>query len=157
MKAASIAQIKRELKHLDNDALVELVLRLSKFKIENKELLTYLLYEAHDEDSFVEHVKEHVDEALKENNRSHIYYIKKTFRKILRTLKKFIRFSKKPETEAALLLYFCETMRKEFPTYARYAVLRNMYTKQLEMAQKAVNKLHEDLQYDFEKDLEELR
>ena len=56
MKASTVHEIKTELNHLKSDDLVELVLRLSKFKKENKELLTYLLFEAHDEQGFIKSV-----------------------------------------------------------------------------------------------------
>ena len=47
MKAVSAVIIKKELHHLSSDKLMELCLRLSRFKKENKELLTYLLFESH--------------------------------------------------------------------------------------------------------------
>lgn len=57
MKAASIKTIKDELKHKTSSELLELCLTLTRFKKENKELLTYLLFEAHDEDRYIETVK----------------------------------------------------------------------------------------------------
>ena len=57
MKVASIKDIKTELKKRTNDELLELCLHLSKFKKENKELLTYLLFEAHDETGYIEYEK----------------------------------------------------------------------------------------------------
>ena len=46
MDTASISVVKKELKNLDNEKLIELCLRLAKHKKENKELLSYLLFEA---------------------------------------------------------------------------------------------------------------
>ena len=57
MKAATVKQIKEELNERSPKELVDLCLRLSKFKKENKELLTYLLYEASDEDNFIRELK----------------------------------------------------------------------------------------------------
>ena len=48
MKAATVSRIKKDISIKNHDELVELCLRLAKFKKENKELLTYLLYEADD-------------------------------------------------------------------------------------------------------------
>ena len=48
MKASTVSELKEELKHLPPAQLLELCLRLARFKKENKELLTYLLFEAHD-------------------------------------------------------------------------------------------------------------
>ena len=53
MKTASVKEIKDELKFKTSDELRELCLQLSRFKKENKELLTYLLFEAQDEEAFI--------------------------------------------------------------------------------------------------------
>ena len=58
MKAASIQEIKKELNASDLETVQALCLRLAKYKKENKELLTYLLFEAHDEQTFSENAKE---------------------------------------------------------------------------------------------------
>ena len=42
MKAASIVTIRKELKHKSSEELQKLCLRLAAYKVENKELLTYL-------------------------------------------------------------------------------------------------------------------
>ena len=57
MKAASLSELKKELSSRPPQELLELCLRLTKFKKENKELLTYLLYEASNEPAFVKSVK----------------------------------------------------------------------------------------------------
>ena len=49
MKAATVSQLKKELQHRNPDELLQLCLRLARFKLENKELLTYLLFEADNE------------------------------------------------------------------------------------------------------------
>ena len=45
MKAASVKEIKSALDNLPGDGLVSLCLRLIKFKKENKELATYVLFD----------------------------------------------------------------------------------------------------------------
>ena len=60
MKAASIKQIKTELKLLQPDELVNACIRLAKFRVENKELLTYLLFESDNEQRYVQRSKEHI-------------------------------------------------------------------------------------------------
>ena len=91
MKPATVAQIKRELKFRSSEELEALCLRLARFKKENKELLTYLLLEADNEEEYVQQVKEHISEGFSEINRSSFYYVKKSIRKILRETKKYIR------------------------------------------------------------------
>ena len=88
MKAVSVVTIKKELKHRSSEELTELCLRLSKFKKENKELLTYLLFESHDESGYIETVKAEIDEQFEGINTNSYFYIKKSVRKILRNIKK---------------------------------------------------------------------
>ena len=49
MKAATISQLKKELVKLDHGDLLDVCVRMAKFKVESKELLTYLLMKADDE------------------------------------------------------------------------------------------------------------
>jgi hypothetical protein len=73
----------------------------------------------------------------------------------LRQVKRYIRYSKKKETEAELLIYFCLQLKELRPSYKRNTVLTNMFNKQKELALKAISKLHEDLQYDFKLTIDE--
>jgi len=61
MKAATVHELKEKLGHLSSDELLEFCTRLARFKKENKELLTYLLFEAHDEETYIENVKKEMD------------------------------------------------------------------------------------------------
>jgi hypothetical protein len=149
MKAVSVVSIKKELKHLSNDELTELCLRLSKFKKENKELLTYLLFESHNETGYIETVKEYIDEQFELINTNSYFYIKKSVRKILRNIKKFARYSLKKETEVELLLYFCQKMKVFKPSIKHNVSLTNIFERQLILVKKIVATLHEDLQYDY--------
>ena len=101
MKAVTVTTIKKELQHLEKEQLVELALRVTKYKIENKELMTYLLFEEHDEDHFIETIKAEMDDQFEDINTASYHFIKKSVRKILRGVKKHVRYSKKIETEAS--------------------------------------------------------
>lgn len=129
---------------------------MAKYKLENKELLHYLLFEAEDEDAYVRKIEEMVaqqfEEMPKKNNQ---YLLKKSLRKILRFLGKQIKYSGNKETEAALRICFCRNMKQHINM--RYnTVLTNLYDLQIKKAQSAITKLHEDLQYDFQRELEGL-
>lgn len=156
MKAATIKQIKDELKESSQDQLMDYCLRLGRFKKENKELLTYLIFEADDEKGYIQTVKETVDDQFELINRSNLYYIKKGMRKILREIKKYIRYSNNKETEVQLLLYFCKKMKSFTPSIYRSTVLRNLYDRQMALIRKKVTSLHEDLQYDYGLEIEQL-
>jgi hypothetical protein len=157
MKAATVHQIKQELKTLEPEEILELCLRLSKFKKENKELLTYLLYECADEAAYIESIKEEIDRQFEEINTATYYYIKKSVRKVLRTIKKYVRYSDIKETEVELLLYFCTKLAEFSPSMDGSKALRGIYDRQKDAAHKAVSALHEDLQYDFEDALNALK
>lgn len=156
MKAATLAQLKKELQHLDREELLQFCLRLGRFKLENKELITYLLFYADDEDGYIETVKQQLDNQFAEINTTSYFYIKKSVRKIVKGLKKNIRYSGKKETEAELLLYFCKKLLTMKPSIKRNKVLTNTYERQLALAQKKISGLHEDLRYDFQIMINEL-
>lgn len=149
MKAVSVAVIRKELKHKSNEELATLCLRLSRFKKENKELLTYLLFEADNEEGYIETVKAEIDEQFEMMNTDSYYYIKKSVRKILRNTRKYIRYSLNKETEVALLLYFCERLKTMTPSIHRNTTLSNVYDRTMDSIRKKVMLLHEDLQYDY--------
>ena len=156
MKTATVRELKNELKYRSQSELLELCLSLSKFKKENKELLTYLLFEASDEDAFIEGVKHEISADFEQINTKSYFYMKKSVRKILRNTKKYIRYSKKKETEVELLLYFCEELINMKPSIKYNVSLQNIYDRQKLTIKKVVSTLHEDLQYDYSFELENL-
>ena len=156
MKAATVKELKQELSYRSPKELLELCLRLSRFKKENKELLTYLLFESSDELVYIQSVKEEMDSQFDQINRKSFYLIKKSVRKILTATKKYIRYSQKKETEVELLLYFCLNLSKFSPSYKRNTALMNLYNRQIEVIRKRISLLHEDLQYDYESELDDL-
>ena len=156
MKAVTVKQLKDELSHKSENELRDLCLHLSKFKKENKELLTYLLFESHDEDSYIQSVKDQMDVLFSEINTKSFFYIRKSVRKILTLTKKFIRYSKKKETEVELLLYFCYKLKNFKPSIKRSPRLTNTFDRQIILVKKGISSLHEDLQYDYQLELDDL-
>lgn len=156
MKAATAAQIKAALKDKSASELMELTLRLARFKKENKELLTYLLFEADDEEDYRQEVKRQISEEFTQINISSYYYIKKTVRKILRATKKYIRYSVDAQTEVELLAHFCLELSQMTPSYTGNIALRNLMDRQLQLIKSKAKKLHEDLQYDLLKEIRSL-
>lgn len=156
MKASTISELKQELVNTPAPQLIELCLRLAKFKKENKELLTYLLFEAHDTDGYIQSVKNEMDVQFEEVNQSNVYFVKKTVRKILRITNKYIRYTGLPTVEIELLLYFCTRMTKLNVSLTGNQQLLNIYQNQLKKTEKAIAGLHEDLQYDYLKSLKSL-
>lgn len=149
MKIESIVSIKKELQHLDETEILELCLRLGRFKKENKALLTYLLFEAHDEDGYIANVKSSLDIQFESINTDSYFYMKKTIRKILRQIRDYSRYSLKKTTEIELLLYFCTRLNALKPSIHQNRMLSNLYQRQILSIEKKVSVLHEDLQYDY--------
>jgi hypothetical protein len=156
MKAVPLKDIKKELNTLSGNEIQELCLRLSRFKKENKELLTYLLFESHNESGYIETVQDYIDEQFERINIKSYLYIRKSVRKILTNTKKYIRYSQKKETEVELLLYFCKKLKNFSPSIKYSVQLQNMYNRQILLIEKTISTLHEDLQYDYNLMLEEL-
>lgn len=149
MKAASVKELKKELEQQSPYELVALCLRLSKFKKETKELLSYLLFEADDETAYILRTQEEVVAQFAEINTKSSIYIKKGVSKILRQVKTNIRYSGKKETEVELLLFFCAQLKAFRPSIKKITILQHLYERQLERIRKVIPMLHEDLQYDY--------
>jgi predicted nucleotide-binding protein (sugar kinase/HSP70/actin superfamily) len=156
MKAASVIQLKKELETLNEEHLKQLCLRLARFKKENKELLTYLLFESDDEAFYIKGIKEEIDQLFEDINTKSYFYIKKSVRKILRLLKKYARYSNSKETEVELLLYYCHKIKNLKPSINNNLTLTNIYLRQIDNIEKKLTKLHEDLQYDYREQLNKL-
>lgn len=156
MKSVSLKELGQELTYRTPKELRDLCLRLARFKKENKELLTYLLFEFSDELKYVRMVKQEIDDEFELINRTSYFYIRKSVRKILKNTRKYIRYSQKKQTEVELLLHFCTRLRSLSPPIQRNTALLNLYNRQIDTIIKKVGLLHEDLQYDYGIELSEL-
>ena len=153
MKAAGVKAIKEELNSRSREELSDLCLKLSKFKKENKELLTYLLFEADNENLFIISIQEEIDLEFENINRKSYYFIKKSIRKILRNTKKNIRYSKKKQTEVELLLHFCKKLKKFDPSISNSIPLTRIFDREILKVEKIIKTLHPDLKYDYESEI----
>ncbi len=156
MNTTFISQLKQEMNNRSSAELKEICLRLARFRKDNKELLTYLLFEAQDEQAYIESVKTKIDHFFLEINKSHIYFAKKSIRKIVRSTNKFIRYSGKKQTEAELLLHFCKRLKSSTIPINESVALSNIYSGQIRKIKKALSALHEDLQFDYGEELKSL-
>lgn len=152
MKAESIAVLKKALLRLEHGELLETCVRLIRFKKENKELLTYLLFLSDDEPSFVAYLCEEIDEAFLLRPDMH----KKTLRKLIRWMDKCVRISGVKETEVQVRIHFCRALNESETHYRRSRVMTNMYIGQIKKATRAIEKFHEDVKREYEHELHEL-
>ena len=156
MKAATINELKQELSAESPVTLIELCIRLARFKKENKELLTYLLFESNDMPAYIASVKLEMDTHFESINKSNVYFVKKTLRKILRITNKFIRYSASAVVEIELLIYFCSSVKALDIFINNNPVIANIYQNLLKKINKAVAAMHEDLQYDYLKEIKNI-
>lgn len=157
MKIATLRQIKLELKAKTEEELIDICLTITKYKKENKELLTYLLFEKANEEEYIESIKEEIFELFKELQTKTLYHKRKGTRKILRITKKYIRYSKNKETEIDLLIFYISEIKELIDnSYSQSKVITNIYDKQIEFVEKKIKLLHEDLQYDYNTILKEI-
>ena len=156
MKAATVKEIGQELTNLTPRELRDLCLSLARFKKENKEFITYLLFESSDETSYVESVKLEIDRQFEQVNKKSYYFIKKGLRRILTNTRKYIRYSRNRKSEMDLMIYYCQKLRKFTPSVLKNKALRNMYLRQLEAIREKLGSLHEDLQFDYEPEIKKI-
>lgn len=135
---------------------MEFCMRLAKYKKENKELLTYLMFEAQDEKNYVESVKIQLTQLFEEINRQSTYTTKKGLQKIVRVMNRFIKYSDKKTTELELRIFFCKKVKSERINITASTVISNLYEREKKKIEVCLSKLHEDLQYDFQQEIETL-
>ena len=158
MKSASLQEVKKELHLLPPKELVELCLALAKYKRDNKEYLSYLMFEANDKEQFVYDVKALIDEHFVElQKQKNLYYVKKGLRKLLRLLNKYNKFMDDKGWSADLHIYFCSKMKHSGIPYHKNKLLVNLYAQQLKKINSLIAALHEDLRYDYLQKLEQIR
>lgn len=145
MKPATISELKKSLADLDEDELREACLRLAKFKVDNKALLTYLLMKSQDEQAYVDEVCDEIDQLFPPGRR----LPKKTMRKIIRWYDKCIRYSGNKETELHIRIHFCRQLIERQISFGTCRISANMYAGQIKKINLAIEKLHPDLQYDY--------
>ncbi len=157
MFSASLSDIRKELQHTHADTLQALCLRLARYKKENKELLNYLLFEAHDEARYIQQIKTEVELMFEEVADKNLYLVKKILRKILRFINRQIKYSGLPQTELALRIFFCEKVVFARIPLSTGTVLFNLYQQQLKKIGSVLTKLPEDLQGDYTTSLKTIR
>ena len=143
-----LQDIKKELQHLNTLQLTDLTLRLARHKKENKELLTYLLFKADDQQLFISDYKEEMDlQFQKINGKS--FLVVKTVRKIAVQMNNQIRYAGSELVATELLLHFCSNYINYVNYHTQYKPLRNIFYRFVEKCKAGILKLEEDLQYDY--------
>lgn len=156
MRSATVKEIKDELSALPHKELVALLQRLARFKKENKELLTYLLFESTDLDGYLTSVRQEMLEGMLDIHPRQTWLAKKTIRKTLRIALKHIRLTTSRQAEADLLMHFIRLVLDSGIDLKVTPVVLNLCHVQARKARAAIEALHEDLQFEYRMAFEQL-
>ncbi|MFD2526796.1 hypothetical protein ACFSQD_13325 [Flavihumibacter stibioxidans] len=157
MKAATVHEIKEAILHLPPAKVAEICLRLARFKKENKELLTYILFESENLDNYLAEVKAEMETEFSQINQSQLYFAKKSLRRILRDTNKQVRYIGSKPAEVELLLAYCQCLKQSGIPIKRHPAIENLYLSQIKKIGKLITGLHEDLQYEYQRALDKLQ
>lgn len=156
MNPASIDDIKKELQRLPPKKVLELTLKLARFKKENKELLTYLLFEAGDEEGYVKSLQLEMDEMFADVHKAPSATVKKQLRRITRLITRQSKYMGSKSAAAELHLHFCSVLQSHPDNLLNITSANTIFHQQLNRAEKLIPMLEDDLQRDYQRRLETL-
>lgn len=157
MKIASLAEIKKELQHLSQKELITLIADLSKFSTDNKLFLYFQLYGREQPDLFLEMVQEELVHQFQTANTQNSYYAKKAAQGIRRKLNKYLKFSKEKAVQVDLIVFFCGMLVEYGYLKHRHPVIDNLYGMQVSKVERLLGQMHEDLQFDYQDKVREIK
>ncbi|MEX1190271.1 MAG: hypothetical protein WED33_13510 [Bacteroidia bacterium] len=140
--------LKKDLGGLPQPELVQVVLRLARLKIENKELIHYLLYYAHDSSAYVEVLMPEVLDPF-EQEFLNSYALSKRLRKSMRVIAKYLRFTSDRAGESELLLAVVSKYLATYRYEYRHAALSRIIVRCLKKTHDNFEKIHEDYRADY--------
>ena len=149
MKAATLNQIRKELETSSHKRVLEIALRLIRFKSENKELISYLLFDSDDLSGYIADVKYELSEMFNQFYLQSPNQIKRSLRRALKFISRYSKYTQVKETEAELLIYFCNLMNEKGLIKYHNKVNTTIYNKQLDKVEKMLPVLQEELQVDY--------
>lgn len=156
MRTPTVKEIKQELQNLPASGVMELLLKLIRSRKENKELISYLLFESHNEAGYIETIQEEINQELSVLPAATNYLTKKALRKILRSISKYTRQMGSKQAEVEMRIYFCRKLKTSGIRLDKNAALENIYIRQVTKINNLINLLHEDLGHDYKKVMERL-
>ncbi|MBL7933113.1 MAG: hypothetical protein JNL60_14500 [Bacteroidia bacterium] len=157
MKSASLSDVKKELQALDAKDLVELCISLAKYKKDNKDYLSYLLFESHDKSAVIKEIRAELDSEFMElKKQENLYYVKKGLRRILRQLNRYVKYLGDKASSTELNIYFCLLLKESGIPFRRNKLIVNLYEQQLKKISALIAALHEDLRGDYEPEFEKI-
>ncbi len=157
MNVASLQEVKSELQNLSEKELGDLCILLAKYKKDNKEYLNYLLFQSQNREGYILQIKAEIELNFAEiADQKNVYFMKKSLRKILRLLNKYCKYIGEKATTADLLLFYCLKMKENKIPIHQSVALENIFLSQIKKIKTTTSTLHEDLQADYIRELENI-
>jgi hypothetical protein len=144
-----IHEIRVKTNELSVESMHRLLTRLMRFKRENKELVAFELFVRDEPEAWFADIRKECHATLDDMNTSHPYFMKKTLRKLIRTVKTYARYAGDPAIEAELLCILLEAFHQRRLHEHTADKIQKIVTDTQVRLQKIIAKLHDDLQYDF--------
>lgn len=154
IKPASLKVIKQELSLLSHQELIQIMLKLVRHRKENKELVSFILFDSKDETSFTQQMKLDMDELMEPVTRFNYATSLKYIRRVLRNTKKVARYSAHNEMEVELLMHFCSILKSKNLPIKDVKALSKMWDRCIQSMLKGISTLHDDLKYDYQTELD---
>jgi hypothetical protein len=143
-----ISELKKELAGMPNEELVKLTLRLAKLKVENKELLHYLLFYSNDNEAYAESLLEEILDPFRQDF-IHPYAMYKRLRKSMKIIAKYLRFTSDRAGECDLLLALVNEYLKTYRFEYKNAYLVRIIFRCLKKTADNMDRIHEDYRADY--------
>jgi hypothetical protein len=157
MQLPSLSSIKADLKHLSESELIALVADLSKLSRENKAFLFFKLNEKDNPRLFIDMAQEELEKEFQMANTKNYHYAKKAAQSIRRKLNKHLKLTKNKSDQIEVIEFFCRNLERYGYLSFRHPVIDNLYATQVGKIERLVAALHEDIQYDYELPIRELK
>lgn len=156
MKPADSKDIKAALTKLESATLREIILRLARLKKENKELLTYILFDAADKEGYVAEINHYVTQQMGEVNVKSAHFARKSLRRILKTAWRLVKYSGDAECVIQVNLHLLEEMNKSKIPFGKSTALENIRSQVKAAIEKNLKLVHADLAHDFKRQLQKM-
>ena len=157
METCSLAKIKKDLARLNHDDLVEIVSNMAKFTRDNKMFLYFQIYGKDQPSLFTEMVLEELKMEFLKANKGNYFSAKKSAQGIRRKLNKYLKFTRDKSLHVELIAYYCKGLYEFGYLDFAHPVIENIYQLQIGKMEKILSHMHEDLQFDYQGQVEALR
>jgi len=150
MKPATLVQIRKELETISPQRLMALTLRLIKLKSENKEFVSYLLFDEDQLSEYLADLKFEISEVLDGASFTQPLIAKKALRKCQKYITKHAKYMGSKDAEAELYMFLLRKIHEKGINRYTHRAIQLIYLRIIEKTKKLLPTIHNDLRGDFE-------